>query len=111
MMNRGLAIIMLVLCSASYGDDPPVQPPQPRTRADRFRSLSADYDREVKAALEDSKAARAANAQRVARADPTAAVAVHKSKVTSVQKDWRSNTGHALVRGNWMGATTAPGWR
>jgi hypothetical protein len=34
-------------------------------------------------------------------------VAVHDSKVTTVQADSRSNTGHALVSGNWMGATTA----
>ena len=38
-------------------------------------------------------------------------VAVHESRVTSVQKDPRSNMGHAIVRSNWMGATTAPGWR
>ena len=39
------------------------------------------------------------------------AVAVHESRVTSVQKDSRSNMGHAVVRSNWMGATTAPGRR
>jgi hypothetical protein len=37
-------------------------------------------------------------------------IAFHKSKVNSVQKDSRLDTGHALVRGNWMGATKAPGW-
>ena len=39
------------------------------------------------------------------------AVAVHEPRVTSVQKDPRSNIDHAIVRSNWMGASTAPGWR
>jgi hypothetical protein len=30
-------------------------------------------------------------------------VAVHELTVTSVQKDPRLNTGHAIVRSNWMG--------
>ena len=34
-------------------------------------------------------------------------VAVHES-MTGVQKDPGSNMGHAIVRSNWMGATTAP---
>jgi hypothetical protein len=38
-------------------------------------------------------------------------VAVHESMMTSVQKEPRSNRGHAMVRSNGMGATTAPGWR
>jgi hypothetical protein len=38
-------------------------------------------------------------------------VAGRESKETSAQQGPRSNTGHAIVRSHWMGATTAPGRR
>ena len=65
MLSSGLAIIVLVLCSASCGDDPPGQPPPTRTPAEKLRGLSADFDRET----------QAANAQRGTRPDPAAAQA------------------------------------
>ena len=72
-MSSGLAIIMLVFVSTSCGNDPPEPTPGPRTPAEKFRSLSAEYDREVKKTLEASKAVGTATTQRFARPDPTVA--------------------------------------